>query len=244
MRNPSYLIKSRHGIYYFRYPLPIKRFSEECRVSISLRTRCPREALRLAKALEYHSIVLFKGMSLDHMSSKEILEIVKRYYAKKLDGFKQMADNGVFLDGPSVNMLKKELKNMNRVIEGGYRDYDEMRGIYDEDSPYSSINEARKIIKDAGVEIAEDSDEFILLRGLIKFAARNCLRDWIEYNEQKTNFSFFDEGAASPAVGNGNATLGHVIEKYLDEIKPDLKGAYKSGRSKGVRTITGKAIWR
>lgn len=56
MQNPSYLIKSRHDVYYFRYPLPIKGVSQEKRISISLKTRCPREALRLAKALEYHSL--------------------------------------------------------------------------------------------------------------------------------------------------------------------------------------------
>jgi len=53
MQNPSYLIKSRHDIYYFRYPLPVKQRGRQSRVVISLQTRCPQEALRLAKSLEY-----------------------------------------------------------------------------------------------------------------------------------------------------------------------------------------------
>lgn len=43
MLNPSYLIQSHHSIFYFRYPLGNKR------VSVALHTRCPKEALRLAK---------------------------------------------------------------------------------------------------------------------------------------------------------------------------------------------------
>lgn len=50
---------SRNG-----YPLPIKRLGTDCRVSISLKTRCPRGALRLAKALEYHSVILLTAMDL------------------------------------------------------------------------------------------------------------------------------------------------------------------------------------
>jgi len=42
MQNPSYLIQSRHGIYYFRYPLP---FNPSNRISISLGTRTPKIAL-------------------------------------------------------------------------------------------------------------------------------------------------------------------------------------------------------
>ena len=46
MRNPAYLAQSRHGIFYFRYPL-----GDGNAVRLSLRTREPKLALRLAMAL-------------------------------------------------------------------------------------------------------------------------------------------------------------------------------------------------
>ena len=57
MRNPAYLAQSRHGIFYFRYPL-----SDGNAVRLSLRTRAPKLALQLAMALsvvasrEVHSL--------------------------------------------------------------------------------------------------------------------------------------------------------------------------------------------
>lgn len=225
MQNPSYLIKSRHDVYYFRYPFPVKGLGKEKRVSISLRTRCPREALRLAKMLEYHSLILFAGLNLDHMDNAEILQIIKDYYAKKLDGAMQMAENGGFMAAGALKVLQGEYENMNRVIDGGYEDYDEMRGVDDEYSPYSARNQVKAILEDAGLDIKEGSDDFEVFKHLNKFAARNFLRDWIAYNEQQSNFSLLNSDApiASTARGITRAKLGEVLEKYLDEIKPEIK---------------------
>ena len=63
MQNPSYLIRSRHAIYYFRYP--VAKCSDG-KVSVSLNTRCPKEALRLSKILEYHAYMVM-SLSLIHI---------------------------------------------------------------------------------------------------------------------------------------------------------------------------------
>ncbi|WP_458792337.1 DUF6538 domain-containing protein [Yoonia sp. MH D7] len=53
MRNPTYLVLSRHGVFYFRWPLPASRHPENRRseVRLSLRTRRPSVALMLARAM-------------------------------------------------------------------------------------------------------------------------------------------------------------------------------------------------
>ena len=48
MRNPTYLTVSRHGIFYFRFPL-FPRYGAVVR--FSLQTRDPKEALALARTL-------------------------------------------------------------------------------------------------------------------------------------------------------------------------------------------------
>jgi len=73
MRNPSYLIKSRHSIYYFRYPLPkaLQQRDAANRISISLNTRCPKQALQLAKALEYHALIITRNKTIQSMNYAE-----------------------------------------------------------------------------------------------------------------------------------------------------------------------------
>ncbi|MEO0745540.1 MAG: DUF6538 domain-containing protein, partial [Pseudomonadota bacterium] len=47
----SYLSPSRHGIYYFRWPIPSSKEGKRTTVRISLRTRCPDRAGDLARHL-------------------------------------------------------------------------------------------------------------------------------------------------------------------------------------------------
>ena len=74
MYNPSYLIKSRHDIYYFHYPLPRHLYSgqKELRISVSLKTRCPKEALSLANMLEYHGSLVVSELNGKRMDQSEI----------------------------------------------------------------------------------------------------------------------------------------------------------------------------
>lgn len=56
MQNPTYLTLSRHNVFYFRWPLPknLRQAGKTTHLKFSLRTREPKQALRLANALEYH----------------------------------------------------------------------------------------------------------------------------------------------------------------------------------------------
>lgn len=62
MRNPSYLLLSRHNIYYFRWPLPrqIQATGKTIHVKLSLDTRDPKEAIRLSTMLQDHGYNLLK----------------------------------------------------------------------------------------------------------------------------------------------------------------------------------------
>ena len=53
MYNPAYLALSRHNIYYFRFPIPkyLHPQGKSRYIRLSLGTRCPREALLLARTL-------------------------------------------------------------------------------------------------------------------------------------------------------------------------------------------------
>lgn len=69
MKNPSYLIRSRHAIYYFRYPVANH---SNGKISVSLNTCCPKEALCLSKILEYH---VFMIMSKQETKELDYIEV-------------------------------------------------------------------------------------------------------------------------------------------------------------------------
>jgi hypothetical protein len=51
MKLSAYLSPSRHGVYYFRWPLPECEHRKRQTVRISLRTKCPDRAGDLARYL-------------------------------------------------------------------------------------------------------------------------------------------------------------------------------------------------
>lgn len=109
MYNPCHLIKSRHDIFYFRYPIGNKR------ISISLKTRCPKEALRLAKVLDYHSADFIKAMDWVSMDHADIIAMLKNYFSEVLES----AQNRINKNGPlphqNVAVLQNSLKEWKEV---------------------------------------------------------------------------------------------------------------------------------
>ncbi|WP_415839777.1 DUF6538 domain-containing protein [Paracoccus yeei] len=53
MRLAAYLSRSRHGVFYFRWPIPARLHPDRKRghVRLSLRTGCPATAQRLSRLL-------------------------------------------------------------------------------------------------------------------------------------------------------------------------------------------------
>ena len=94
MRNPSYLIRSRHQIYYFRWPLPlqIRKHGKTNHVKISLQTREPKEALRLATLLQDHAFTLLKQDWVLMMDYSQIKVMVEEHFTKILEERKREID--------------------------------------------------------------------------------------------------------------------------------------------------------
>ena len=117
MFNPSHLIRSRHAIYYFRYPV-----STQNRVSISLQTRCPKQALYLAKILEYHSMKLKQRLENTPMDHKEIRSIYIDYYKGVLERAKSQIDKDGVLPEANVANLQKVKNDLEVIIQEKHDD--------------------------------------------------------------------------------------------------------------------------
>lgn len=221
MLNPSYLIKSRHDIFYFRYPLPTKVPS---RVSVSLKTRCPKEALRLAKSLEYYSHILINEMDLERMDHAEIISILKSYYAEKLESEKARIDKEGPLDKRKVDNLQLYLEDLNEDISNNCNDILEWE-LEDGSKPFEEA--LSKIMDQQGVSFEPDSREYEMLKDRYKFVSRNYCKDLLAYNERVLNFSLLntDQNNAKEFINHHKPEhkLGKVIQSYMGEVKSSLE---------------------
>lgn len=94
MYNPSYLSLSRHHIYYFRWPLPqeVRQAGRSPYIRLSLRTREPKEALRLANMLAYHADCLIEQIDVKRMDYAAAKAIIEDYFAERLEQHRKQLD--------------------------------------------------------------------------------------------------------------------------------------------------------
>lgn len=227
MLNPSYLIKSRHDIYYFRYPLPIEAQGKSNRVSVSLKTRCPREALRLAKALEYHSVNLIEGMDLRHMNHADIMSIFKDYYAEVLERAKARIDNDGPLPRENVLNIHSELSRVDDLIDNDCDDIGELYGLDEKPEDKGVHKELQPIMERFELDYAVGSKEYDMMKTAYKFARRNHFKDLLTYNSQATDYSLLESKTGSTAKSSVNHNkpaykLESVLKGYLKELEPTI----------------------
>lgn len=86
MKMDAYLSPSRHGIFYFRWPLPPA--PDRCgraTVRLSLRTRCPKRASQLARHLSSFGCDLKLNNRLPAMRHDEMRAKVRGYFQAALE---------------------------------------------------------------------------------------------------------------------------------------------------------------
>lgn len=98
----SYLSPSRHGIYYFRWPIPHTKEGKRTSIRISLRTHCPDRAGDLARHLASCGRILRENNALAGLRQSEIREKVQTYFKAQLDQYLDWLDRR----GLSKNALK------------------------------------------------------------------------------------------------------------------------------------------
>ncbi len=215
MHNPTYLIRSRHNIYYFRCPLP-DILHEQGRTKyfkISLRTRDPKEALHLANCFAYHIENILMRYSVANMDHAEIILILKDYFYELLD--EKRAE--IRRDGPCYD----EVENLKKLSKQAEKAISEARNniLPDED-----ISERlQPIIDRFGLDLSPDDYETLSSR--YKYALRGYCDKLIAHNENEIAFTFSTRPdllalrrAQSREAKPENA-LGHVIDEYIADMK-------------------------
>jgi len=112
MRLTAYLSTSRHGVFYFRWPIPATMHPERKRFSIrvSLETRCPQTAQRLSRQLVFAGHSALTRAKHGSMTYNEIRQHVQEHFRELLLAFKR----DIAADGPS----DAHRLNARRATEG------------------------------------------------------------------------------------------------------------------------------
>ena len=94
MQNPTFLVKSRNGVFYLRWPLPRQLHPQKkaSDLKVSLQTREPRKALRLSRLMihigeQYNNV----GIAC-RMDYQELRTILQRHFQELRDQTKKDID--------------------------------------------------------------------------------------------------------------------------------------------------------
>ena len=219
MLNPSYLIRSRHAIYYFRYPLP--QYNNK-RVSISLKTRCPKEALRLSKALEYHAFMVMNNSEIQSLDYAEVKEILRNHFTEVLERMKRAIDKDGALSVERVESLRRLQTDAQFAIEHNQDEFHEHL-FTDGDMPdeLSLDKTLQPIAGRHGISLDQDSKERTALRREYKHALNGYIEALLSYNEGDGYYDYSAPVAVSSKKHGKRSELKltNVIAAYLKEIE-------------------------
>lgn len=219
MFKPNYVCRSRHNIYYFRWPIP-KRLHPEGKpshVKVSLNTREPKEALRSAHFLEYHADLIFQHGSLVHMDYADIRKAVHGYLSKALKERKAEIDR----QGPYSPEKILELANTATLVSQAIE--------HDDNTLIQALIPAERIqaiVNESNLAIAPKSAAYTQLQREYRIGLRDLTQQLIAYSQQQERYDFSHQTHTQslPALPVERNPINQVIKKYVAERK--LEGAW------------------
>ena len=118
---PSYLTCSRHGVYYFRWPLLVELHPQRraSTLKVSLQTRDPREALRWSRILGNVAQALSSYGAACGMNYEEVRRLLTTHFSQLLTRQKaQIAKDGR-LSQLQASALKNGLAFAQEAVQDG-----------------------------------------------------------------------------------------------------------------------------
>jgi integrase len=217
MHNPSYLIRSRHNVYYYRRPLlpAFIRPGKTTHIKLSLKTRCPKEALQLAQAIEYHAVTIMHMEGANQMEHGEILELLREYFYELIDQKKAHIHKFGPLPKQDVWDLIEQRDHAEEAIEAER----------DEIIPGESLRPMlMPILKRFQINMPEDSDEYQTLQSRFKYAYKGYCEKILSHNQKQLDFPFTTKPSYLKMLAQEKAAkpehhLRHITEQYIRETK-------------------------
>lgn len=228
MRTSLRLERSRHGIFYFRWPLPshLQQPGKSRHVKVSLRTSDKKEALQLSRMLDYHASVLIEHVGLRFMDYGDIRNMVQDYFYELINQKKAQIHKGGPLPKPETWALIEQMELAQKAIEANA----DIISAEDTDA------RLQPILTRYEVGIAKGSDDYESLKDIYRRAFHGYCQKILSHNQKQLDYPFTTMPAYMKAVQiNGRFTkpenrLGRVIDAYWAEM--ERINNWKAKRSK------------
>lgn len=209
MKLSAYISRSRHGIFYFRWPLPMLEGQSRRTVRVSLQTRCPKQASDLARHLASYGSMIGDGSALAGLRQDEIRKKVQSYFKSQLDQYLDWLNRR----GLSQNALAHAREEM--LTHESFMDINSANPIH---LPVKRFK-TKMFVSDADWEISQRNITTELRKG-----RRDMLRRVLEAAERLDRYSYDDPPAVAPPPLVASAPtmpvaspLGAAIEDFITE---------------------------
>ncbi|WP_085879551.1 site-specific integrase [Roseisalinus antarcticus] len=210
MKLSAFLSPSRHGVYYFRWPLPSVNWQSRRTVRISLRTKCPDRAGDLARHLASCGRLVRDNKALARLRQDEMRDMVRSYFANALDAYVERLNNTGWPDR-HLDILKQELDVHEDAIGG----FDDLSDLYLDGASVEGFRAS------AGLSDADWAENEPDLREWMRKARRDQIKAFLSRAECLDGFSFSEpnEIASRPPQAR-SASLSAAISDFKAEHGP------------------------
>lgn len=206
MKLSAYLSPSRHGIYYFRWPLPVAEDQARRTVRLSLKTKCPDRAGDLARYLSSCGRLVRADKTLTRLRQDEIREKVTDYFKAQLDQYLDWLDKR----GLSKNALadaREEMLDHNCMAD--------IRSLHPQYLPIARFKR-RMNVSDSTWDASLPQIAIELRKG-----RRDMLRDVLIAAEGLETYSFTYAAKPAPTPLEGRSVaLDDAIDDFMAEHAP------------------------
>lgn len=234
MRLAAYLCTSRHGIFYFRFPLPVECHPSQKRghIKLSLRTREPRKARHLARLLGLAGLSILDRPMVRAMRYDDMRNHVRDHFTGLLRGFRDRSA----ADGPASGLSMDALRASQGLSEGDPGDWAAMAHAEGAEGLLRAFCAARGISPEPGGRARD------LLLAELQKGYREYITRAVEHTAEFDTLTL--EQVAEPAPVKQQARVEHnivdpdalpladVLSRYFNEI--DRTGAL-AAKTKGEK---------
>lgn len=206
MKLSAYLSLSRHGIFYFRWPLPRTDVGIRPTVRISLRTRCPERAGIIARHLASCGQITRDRKDLARLRQDKLRELVRTYFQSQLEQYLAWINNR----GLSRNALEDARSEM--------LDHESWIEIEAHNAMYLPIERFKR-----KMDVSEEDwlDSLPNAAVELRKGRRDMLRRVLEAAERLERYAYNDASATAPTspapVQSPSKPLGMSVEDFIAE---------------------------
>jgi len=227
--NPSYLTKSRNGVFYFRWPIPkeLHPARKPSTLKLSLSTREPRKALRLSRYLSQIGERVNEDGIAYKMRYEELRKVLIEHFRQMLAEAKaKMNDIG------PLSELDKQIYKSSKSVAKHARETDAPLSLVQSDDDLLA-----RFVEKYRLDIQKGSAEYRRLGRELKLSYHDYVKAVLDYDKSLGRYEFDERPTPVAPIATVTSMPGMSIA--------DVASAYSKERQRGnawaAKTVIEKA---